>query len=139
MGLLVYRIACQYRWTWHDVGSRMVWDTHYPERTLMTYLTPPDKLLHNSLQQSGTVPQLIVSLPRLGGGWSANHTPGRVKTSLSKSGNDQFFDMKNFDETSRRIRWSENEFSHSLALQRTAAGRCCCNRRASWPPSLLGR
>jgi len=108
MGLLVYRIACQYRWTWHDVGSRMVWDTHYPERTLMTYLTP-------------------------------NHTPGRVQTSLSKSGNDQFFDMKNFDETSRRIRWSENEFSHSLALQRTAAGRCCCNRRASWPPSLLGR
>jgi len=42
-----------------------------------------------------------------------------VKTSLSKSGNDQFFDMKNFDETSRRIRWSENEFSHSLALQPT--------------------
>jgi hypothetical protein len=26
------------------------------------------------------------------------------------------------------------------ALQRTAAGRCRCNRRASWPPSLsLGR
>ena len=32
------------------------------------------------------------------------------------------------------------EFSHSLALQRTAAGRRGCNRRALWPPSLsLGR
>ena len=29
-----------------------------------------------------------------------------------------------------------SEFSHRLALQRTAAGRCGCNRRALWPPSL---
>ena len=33
-----------------------------------------------------------------------------------------------------------SDFSHSLALQRTAAGHRSCNRRVSWPPSLsLGR
>ena len=35
--------------------------------------TPPDKLLHNWLKQSVSRFQLIESLPRLGGGWSANH------------------------------------------------------------------
>ena len=35
--------------------------------------TPPDKLLHNWLKQSASRFQLIESLPRLGGGWSANH------------------------------------------------------------------
>jgi hypothetical protein len=29
--------------------------------------------------------------------------------------------MENFDEMSRRIEWSKNEFSHRLALQATAA------------------
>jgi hypothetical protein len=32
-----------------------------------------------------------------------------------KFGNDQIFDMTNFDETSRWMGWSKNEFSHSLA------------------------
>jgi hypothetical protein len=44
-----------------------------------------------------------------------------VKTPEWKFGNDQIFDMQNFDEMSRRIRWSENEFSHSLT--RGLAGR----------------
>jgi hypothetical protein len=43
-----------------------------------------------------------------------------VKTIGVKFGNDQIFDMADFDETSRRIRWSENDFSHSLALEPTA-------------------
>jgi hypothetical protein len=34
---------------------------------------PSDKLLHNWLKQSASRFQLIGSLPRLGGGWSANH------------------------------------------------------------------
>jgi len=33
-----------------------------------------------------------------------------------KFGNDQIFDMTNFDETSRWMGWSKNEFSHSLAI-----------------------
>jgi len=42
-----------------------------------------------------------------------------VKTSVSKFGNDQILAVSDFDEMSRRIEWSEIEFSHSLALQRT--------------------
>jgi hypothetical protein len=38
-----------------------------------------------------------------------------VKSAGVKFGNDQFLDMANFDEMSRRIQWSEIEFSHSLA------------------------
>jgi hypothetical protein len=45
-----------------------------------------------------------------------------VKTREWKFGNDQIFDMQNFDEMSRRIRWSENEFSHSLSPEPTAVG-----------------
>ena len=41
-----------------------------------------------------------------------------------KFGNDQIFDMENFDEVSRRIEWSKNEFSHSLSLEPTAVGAC---------------
>ena len=37
-----------------------------------------------------------------------------------KFGNDQIFDMENFDEVSRRIEWSKNEFSHRLAPEPTA-------------------
>jgi len=37
-----------------------------------------------------------------------------------KFGNDQIFDMTNFDETSRWMGWSKNEFSHSLTLEPTA-------------------
>jgi hypothetical protein len=42
---------------------------------------------------------------------------GFVKTPDPKFGNDQLCDMVNFDETSRRIQWSKNEFSHRLALE----------------------
>ena len=40
-----------------------------------------------------------------------------VKSADTKIGNDQIFDMRRFDESSRRIRWSENEFSHRLRLK----------------------
>lgn len=49
---------------------------------------------------------------------SPNHARGCVKTAGVKIGNDQIFDMVNFDEMSSRIRWSKNEFSHSLPLKR---------------------
>ena len=39
-----------------------------------------------------------------------------------KFGNDQIFDMENFDEVSRRIEWSKNEFSHRLSPEPTAVG-----------------
>jgi hypothetical protein len=44
---------------------------------------------------------------------------GCVKSIGVKFGNDQIFDMANFDETSRRIEWSKNEFSHRLSLEPT--------------------
>jgi hypothetical protein len=66
--------------------------------------------------------QFLVSLPRLGGGWCANKSRGCVKTPATKLGNDQILDMENFDEMSRRIRWSKNEFSHSLSPEPTAVG-----------------
>jgi hypothetical protein len=45
---------------------------------------------------------------------------GCVKSADMKFGNDQIFDMTNFDETSRWMGWSKNEFSHSLTLEPTA-------------------
>ncbi|MGN6643931.1 MAG: hypothetical protein ACTHKU_13120, partial [Verrucomicrobiota bacterium] len=48
-----------------------------------------------------------------------NQARGGVKTPGAKFGNDQIFDMGKVDEMSRRIRWSENEFSHSLPLEPT--------------------
>jgi hypothetical protein len=45
-----------------------------------------------------------------------------------KFGNDHIFDMANFDETSRWMGGSKNEFSHSLALQATAAAPASCGR-----------
>ena len=47
-----------------------------------------------------------------------NHARACVKTLVSKFGNDQILAVSDFDEMSRRIEWSEIEFSHSLALQR---------------------
>src|SRR5208283_3736680 len=44
-----------------------------------------------------------------------------VKSADTKFGNDQILDMRNFDEMSRWIGWSKNEFSHSLAQDRTHA------------------
>ncbi|MGA2869865.1 MAG: hypothetical protein ABSF34_12000, partial [Verrucomicrobiota bacterium] len=51
-----------------------------------------------------------------------NKSRGCVKTHGDKFGNDPFCDMGNFDEMSRRIRWSKNEFSHSLSPEPTAVG-----------------
>jgi hypothetical protein len=50
--------------------------------------------------------------------WDGNRplTPTRacVKSADMKFGNDQIFDMENFDESSRWMGWSQNEFLHSL-------------------------
>jgi hypothetical protein len=51
-----------------------------------------------------------------------NQSRGCVKTRDDKFGNDPFCDMRNFDEMSRRIRWSKNEFSHSLSPEPTPFG-----------------
>jgi len=48
-----------------------------------------------------------------------NQSRGCVKSAGAKIGNDQILVVTHFDEMSRRIRWSKNEFSHSLSLQRT--------------------
>jgi hypothetical protein len=53
---------------------------------------------------------------------SPNQSRGGVKTPEWKFGNDPIFAMQNLDEMSRRIRWSENEFSHSLAPEPAAVG-----------------
>jgi hypothetical protein len=42
-----------------------------------------------------------------------------VKSAYTKFDNDQIFDMRSFDEMSRWIGWSKNEFSHRLALEPT--------------------
>jgi len=47
-----------------------------------------------------------------------------VKTPGCKSGNDPILVMEHFDEMSRRIRWSKNEFSQSLSPEPTAVGAC---------------
>ena len=51
-----------------------------------------------------------------------NKSRGCVKTNGDRFGNDPFCDMGNFDKMSRRIRWSKNEFSHSLSPEPTAVG-----------------
>ena len=51
-----------------------------------------------------------------------NHARGCVKSVGVKFGNDQILDMENFDEVSRRIEWSKNEFSHRLSPEPTAVG-----------------
>ena len=49
---------------------------------------------------------------------SPNQAPGCVKSVGVNFGNDQIFDMARFDELSR-TGWSEIEFLHRLALERT--------------------
>ena len=51
-----------------------------------------------------------------------NKSRGCVKSADAKFGNDTIFNMANFDESSRRIGWSKNEFSHRLTPEPTAVG-----------------
>jgi len=51
-----------------------------------------------------------------------NQSRGCVKSADPKFGNDQFFGVRHFDETSRWMGWSKNEFSHRLSLQATRDG-----------------
>ena len=51
-----------------------------------------------------------------------NQSRGCVKTLGSKIGNDQILASAHFDEMSRRIGWSKNEFLHRLSLQPTPVG-----------------
>jgi hypothetical protein len=51
-----------------------------------------------------------------------NKSRGCVKSIGAKFGNDQISDMENFDEMSRRIKWSKNEFLHRLSPQPTRDG-----------------
>jgi hypothetical protein len=61
-----------------------------------------------------------------------------VKSIGVKFDNDQIFDMANFDETSRRIEWSKNEFSHRLSLHATRDGRLSsASRLMAFPPACL--
>jgi tRNA(His) 5'-end guanylyltransferase len=65
-----------------------------------------------------------------------NHARACVKTLVSKFGNDQILAVSDFDEMSRRIEWSEIEFSHRLALQRTP--RCAFGLFDNvWPAQWL--
>jgi hypothetical protein len=50
-----------------------------------------------------------------------------VKSADLKFGNDHIFDVAKFDETSKWMEWSKNEFSHSLSLQATAAAPASCD------------
>jgi hypothetical protein len=62
-----------------------------------------------------------------------------VKSVGVKFGNDQIFDMENFDEVSRRIEWSKNEFSHRLAPEPTAVSSSRsfgAKADGAFPPSL---
>ena len=49
--------------------------------------------------------------------WS-NKARACVKTVEGKIVNNQIYDLGSFDESSRWTRWSKNELSHSLALDR---------------------
>ena len=74
-----------------------------------------------------------------------NTSRGCVKTPALNFGNDQILVMRNFDKMSRRIRWSVNEFSHSLSLEPTASIVVIVSpfrfesRRFSRRGSVLGR
>jgi len=53
-----------------------------------------------------------------------NKSRGCVKSADANFGNDPIYDMTHFDETSRRMGWSKNEFSHRLSPEPTAVGAC---------------
>jgi len=48
-----------------------------------------------------------------------NHARGCAKSVEDQFVNDPIYGMGSFDESRRWIGWSENEFSHSIALQPT--------------------
>jgi hypothetical protein len=48
-----------------------------------------------------------------------NTARGCVKSADANFGNDQIYDMRHFDETSRWMEWSKNEFSHRLSPEPT--------------------
>src|ERR1017187_2595170 len=61
--------------------------------------------------------------------WQLESTPpnksrGCVTSAGEKIGNHPIFDMTNFDETSRWMEWSKNEFSHRVSPEPTAVGAC---------------
>jgi len=63
-----------------------------------------------------------------------------VATSGAKAVNDPSFVLRQFEWPNLVSQWSKNEFSHSLALQRTRLSRSGCQRGPSWAEPLgLGR
>jgi hypothetical protein len=65
-----------------------------------------------------------------------NHARGCVKSAESNFVNDQIFDLTHFDEVGRCFRWSPNDFSHILALQRTRPSPSGCHPRLPRAGSL---
>ena len=64
---------------------------------------------------------------------SPNPSRACVKSGDVNFGNDSELDMRNFDESVRWIRWSKNEFSHSLSLEPMPRSRRGCHRpRPAW-------
>ena len=61
-----------------------------------------------------------------------------MKTLTAKLGNDPISFMGNDVEMSRRIQWSENEFSHSLALEPTADPRFGLSRSVGFAVRPFG-
>ena len=54
-----------------------------------------------------------------------NKSRGRVKRADVEIGSDAKYVMANYDEMSRRIEWSKNEFSHRLTPEPTSIGAFC--------------
>jgi hypothetical protein len=66
-----------------------------------------------------------------------NKSRACVKSADLKFGNDHIFDMANFDESSRWMGWSKNEFSHRLSLQATRDGAFSLSR-SRWLADVTG-
>ena len=60
-----------------------------------------------------------------------NQSRGCVKSGDTEFGNDPIYDMTHFDEMSRWMGWSKNEFSHSLSPEPTAVGAAVAIHTAS--------
>ena len=67
-----------------------------------------------------------------------NKSRGCVKSTVVKIGNDHISVVEHFDDTSRWIGWSKNEFSHSLSLQATRdGGFSSASRFTTFGPACL--